>query len=215
MRSLKLQVFLLLIAVIGVGALVFDVVLKGRAEAELADEVERRVPGASGVEADISSFPFVGRLLLSGRVSKVVITAQHAGIDVVALSDVRVQVEDVEMDTDAAMDGRAVVRSIGRGSVQADLRQEEINSLLPRGYSVQMQGEKATISGPAASRAQFVTTPEGSVQLRIADRALVDIPFPKTDLLPCAPAATFVTGAVRLACTFDELPPLLVDLALN
>ena len=212
-RSLKLQVLLLLVAVLVVGALIFDVMLKVRAEAELADEVERRVPGAGGVEADISSFPFVGRLLTSGHVSKVVITAQHAGTEVIALSDVRVEVHDVEMDSGEAMDGRAVVRSIGRGSVQADLRQGEINSLLPRGYQIQLEGEKATISGPAASQASFVATPEGAVQLRIGDRALANIPFPKTDLLPCTPAATFITGAVRLECTFSEVPPLLIDLA--
>jgi hypothetical protein len=212
MRFLKLQVLLLLLAVLAVGALAFDVVLKGRAEAELADEVARRVPGSNGVRAQISSFPFVGRLLLSGDVSKVVVTAQHAGSDEVALSNVRVQVEDVEMDSGEAMDGRAVVKSIGRGSVRADLRQDQINSRLPRGYQVQMQEGKAVVSGPAASQAQLVTTPEGTVQLRIAGRSLVDVPFPKTRLLPCSPTAAFVSGAVRLTCTFDEVPDLLLDL---
>lgn len=213
MRFLKLQVLLLVLAVLAVGGLIFDVVLKGRAEAELADEVTRRVPGTTGVEAEISSFPFVGRLLLSGEVSKVVITAQHAGSGAVALSDIVVQVEDVAMDSDEAMGGRAVVQSIGRGSVQADLRQDQINSRLPRGYQVQMQAGKATVSGPAAAQATLVTTPEGSVQLRVAGRSLVDVPFPKTDLLPCSPTPTFVAGALRLACSFDAVPPLLLDLA--
>lgn len=213
MRFLKLQVLLLVLAVLLVGALAFDIVLKGRAEAELADEVVRKVPGATGVRAKITSFPFVGRLLLSGRVSSVVVTAQHAGTGEISLSEVRVKVEDVEMDSGEAMDGRAVVRSIGAGSVQADLRQDQINSRLPRGYQVQMQPGKAVVSGPAASQAQLVSTPTGSVQLQIAGRTLVDVPFPKTDLLPCSPSASFVTGAVRLTCTFDEVPPLLVRLA--
>lgn len=213
MRFLKIQVLLLLIAVVIVGAAAADVVLKNRAETELAAEVGRRVPGTSGIEADISSFPFVGRLLLSGTVPKVVVTAQHSDSGPIGLSDVRVVVEDVEMDSEAARDGRAVVRSIGSGSVQADLRVNEINPQLPRGYQVEIQQGKAVVRGPGASLAQFVTTPGGSIQLKVADRVLVDLPFPKTDLLPCAPAAAFVSGAVRLACSFDEVPPLLLDRA--
>jgi len=214
MRFLKLQVLLLVVAVLAVGGLAADVVLKNRAETELAAEVGRRVPGTTGIEANISSFPFVGRLLLSGQVPKVVVTAQHAGIaDAVALSDIRVQVDDVEMDTGAAKDGRAVVKSIDRGSVQADLRVDQINPRLPRGFSVQLEDGKAVVSGPGGAEAKVTATPEGALQIKIASRTLLDLALPKTDLLPCAPAATFVTGAVRLTCTFDEIPPLLVDLA--
>ncbi len=214
MRFLKLQVLLLLLAVVVVGALAADVVLKNRAETELAAEVTRRVPGTTGVRAKISSFPFVGRLLLSGKVPTVVLTAQHAGAgDVLALSDIRVQVDDVEMDSAAAKDGRAVVKSIDRGSVRADLRVNELNSRLPRGYQVQLQDGKAVVSGPLAAQAQLVATPEGRIQLKVAGRALFDLALPKTDLLPCSPNVTFVSGAVRLACSFDEIPPLLLDLA--
>jgi len=214
MRFLKLQVLLLLIAVVVVGAGGADIVLKSRAETELAAQVTKRVPGTTGVRAKISSFPFVGRLILSGKVPKVVVTAQHAGVgDVMALSDIRVQVEDVEMDTAAAKAGKAVVRAIDRGSVRADVRVDQINSRLPRNYQVQLEDGKATISGPAASSAQLVATPEGRIQLKLAGKAIVDLALPKTDLLPCAPAPTFVSGAVRLACTFREIPPLLVDLA--
>ncbi len=213
MRFLKLQVLLLVVAVVAVAALAADVVLKNRAETELAAQVMTKVPGATGVRAKVSSFPFVGRLLLSGQVPRVVVTAQQATASEISLSDIRVQVDDVEMDSGEAMDGRAVVRSIGGGSVQADLRVDQINPRLPRGYSVQIEPGRAVVTGPAAAQAQLVTTPAGSVQLRVGDRALADVPFPKSELLPCPPTATFVSGAVRLACTFDEVPPLLVDLA--
>ena len=211
MRFLKLQVLLLLVAVVAVGALVFDVILKNQAETELTAEVARRVPGTTGIESTISSFPFVGRLLVSGKVPKVVVTAQHAASEPVALSDVRVEVLDVEMDTAAARDGRVVVRSIGRGSVKADVRADQINPRLPRGFQVELQDGKAAVRGPASTQAELVATPEGAIQLRVAGRSLLDIPFPKTDLLPCAPTASFVRGAVRLACSFDEVPELLLD----
>ncbi len=213
MRFLKLQVLFLFLAVLAVGALGADVVLKNRAETELAAAVTQRVPGTTGVRAKISSFPFVGRLLLSDEVPRVVITAQHSTVGDLSLSDIRVQADDVEMDSDAAMDGRAVVRSIGRGSVEADLRQDVINDRLPRGFSVQLQAGRAVVTGPAGVQAQLVATPEGSIQLRAANRSLLNLPFPKTELLPCQPEATFVSGAVRLTCTFDEAPRLLLDLA--
>jgi len=213
MRLLKFQVLVLVLAVLAVGALGADVVLKNRAQDELATQVAARVPGTMGVRAKISSFPFVGRLLTSGRVPKVVVTAQTTSAGEVSLTDIRVQVEDVQMDTGEATRGRAVVRSIGRGSVEADLRQDQINARLPRGYQVRLEPDKAVVTGPASIQAQLVATPEGTIQLRVANRSLFDLPFPKTDLLPCVPRATFVTGAVHLACTFDQVPPLLLGRA--
>jgi hypothetical protein len=205
-----LLLVLALLAVLAVGA---DLVLKNRAEGELASQVEARVPGTTGVRAKISSFPFVGRLLVSGTVSEVVVTAQHSTVADVGLSDIRVRVEDVEMDSGAARQGRAVVDAIGRGDVRADLREDQINSRLPRGFQVHFQTGKAVVTGPVSVPAQLVATPEGAIQLRVANRSLFDLPFPKTDLLPCSPSATFVSGAVRLACTFSKVPPLLLNLA--
>ena len=213
MRFLKLQVLLLLLAVLAVGALAFDIVMKNRAETELAAQITERVADTNGVRARIRSFPFVGRLLLSGKVSHVDVTAQHSGAGGVDLADIRVRAEEVELDTDAAMDGRAVVKSIQRGSVQADLRQDQINSRLPRGIQVRLQPGAAVVSGPGGSEAQLTVTPEGKVQLRIGNRTLLDLALPDTKLLPCRPQATFVTGAVRLSCAFTEVPPLLLDLA--
>jgi len=213
MRFLKLQVLLLVVAVVAVAGLGADVVLKGRAEDELASRVEARVPGTSGVSAKISSFPFVGRLLVSGRVSRVVVAAQHTAVASLSLEDIRIQVEDVEMDSGAARQGRAVVRSIGRGSVRADLREDQVNARLPRGYQVRFQDNKATVTGPVPVPPQLVATPEGSLQLRVANRSLFDLPLPKTQLLPCSPKVAFVGGAVRLSCTFDKVPPLLLDAA--
>ncbi len=213
MRFLKLQVMLLLLAVVAVAALGADIVLKNRAETELVAQINRRVPEANGVRARIRSFPFVGRLLVSGKVSQVDVTAQHSETGGLALSDIRVRVEEVEMDTDAAMDGRAVVRSIERGSLRADLREDRINARLPKQVQVRLEEGSATVSGPGGSEAKLTLSPEGKVQLRVANRLVLDLALPETQLLPCRPTATFVTGALRLTCEFTEVPPLLFDLA--
>jgi hypothetical protein len=212
-RSLKLQVLLLLVAVLAVGALAADVVLKNRAETELAAEVVRRVPDATGVQAKISSFPFVGRLLLSDEVKGVVVTAQHARVGDLSLADVRVEAEDVEMDPAAARDGRAVVRSIGRGTAQADLRQDQIDERMPSRFSVRLEEGRALVTGPAGVKAELLVTEKGALRLQVSERTLLELEVPKTDLLPCPIGVTFVNGAARLACTFDEVPPLLLDLA--
>ena len=213
MRFLKLQVLFLLLGVVVVGAVAADVVLKNRAETELAAQIADRVPDTTGVRTRIRSFPFVGRLLVSGKVSHVDVTAQRSAAGGVALSDIRVRAEEVEMDSDAAMGGRAVVRSIKRGSVRADLGQDQINSRLPRGFQVQLQPGAAVVSGPGGAQAKLTVSPDGKVQLRIANRSLLDLALPDTALLPCRPTPTFVTGAVRLSCTFTEVPKLLLDLA--
>jgi len=213
MRFLKLQVLILVLAVAAVAALGADVVVKNRAENELADQVTARVPGTTGVRAKISSFPFVGRLLVSGKVPKVVVKAQHSSVGDLSLEDIQVEVEDVQMDTGEATSGKAVVRSIGRGSVMADLRQDQINARLPRGYRVQLEEGKAVVSGPVGIQAQLVASPEGMIQLRVASRSLFDLPIPKTELLPCSPRAAFVSGAVHLTCTFEQVPQFLVQRA--
>ncbi len=213
MRFVKLQVALLLLAVVVVAALGADVVLKNRAENALVAQVMAKEPDTSGVGAKIRSFPFVGRLVVSGQVARVDVTAQHATVGGVALSDIRVQAEGVKLDTAEAAHGRAVVRSIKGGSVQADLRQDQINSRLPKQIQVQVQQGTATITGPGGAQAQLLVTPDGTIQLRIANRSVLDLAIPKTALLPCVPKGTFVTGAVHLSCTFSEVPPILLNLA--
>ncbi len=212
MRFLKLQVLFLLLAVIAVAALGADIVLKNRAETALVAQVNERVPEATGVRAHIRSFPFVGRLLVSGLVSEVDVTAQHSDAGGVSLHDIRVRTEEVELDADAAKDGRAVVRSIKRGSVQAELRQAEINARLPRAFQVELQPGSAQVSGPGGTEATLKLTPEGKVQLRIAGRTLLDLALPETKLLPCRPTAAFASGSLLLTCTFTEIPEILRDL---
>jgi len=213
MRFVKLQVVLLLVGVVVLLGLGADVVLKNQAETELARRITAKVPQTNGVRARIRSFPFVGRVLVSGQISQVDVTAQHSAAGGVDLNDIVVRVEEVEMDTGAAMDGRVVVRSITRGSVRADLRQGEINRRLPRQVQVELQQGSAAVSGPFGSEAKLTVSPEGVVQLRAGERTLLDLPLPKTELLPCLPSATFVTGAIRLTCEFSEIPDVLVDLA--
>jgi len=213
MRFVKLQVALLLVAVLVVGGLGADVVLKGRAEARLAAEVMAQSPNTDGVRAHIRSFPFLARLLTSGKVAQVDITAQHANPGGVALSDLFIELDEVELDPGQARRGRAVVRSIKRGRVRADLGQDQINSRLPKQFQVQLQQGRAVIDGPGGTEAKLTISPEGMIQLRVGGRSLLDLPVPDTDLLPCRPSATFVRGALRLSCGFTEVPPLLLDLA--
>lgn len=212
MRMLKTQVLLLLLAVVVVGGLGADIVLKNRAESRLAAEIVTRAPGTTGVQARIRSFPFVGRLLVSGRVAQIDVTAQHASPGGVSLFDIRLRVEDVVMDAGEATRGRAVVRSIGRGSLQADLGQDEINARLPKQFQVRLQQGAAVISGPGGAEGTL-TAKDGRVQLRVGGRSVLDLAVPTSALLPCTPVGTFVAGAVRLTCNFTEVPEVLVDLA--
>lgn len=215
MRFVKLQLLLLLVVVLVAAALGADFVLKSRAEAELTTRIEKAAPEATGVRSRIRSFPFVGRLLVSGKVSQVDVMAQHSDVAGVELSDIRLRLEGVEMDSAEARHGRAVVRSIERGSVQADLPQGQINSRLPKQFQVQVEKGRAVVTGPGGAQAQLSVTPEGTVKVSLAGRALLDLPLPKTSLLPCRPSAGFVPGALRLTCDFTDLPAFLVNAPLR
>ena len=57
------------VVVVVVGGLGLDVAAKKYAEGQLASRAESRASGQASASARISSFPFVGRVLLSGEVS--------------------------------------------------------------------------------------------------------------------------------------------------
>lgn len=206
----------MLVVVAVVGAVVGDVVARRQAQAALVRAVAKNVPGASGVSASISSFPFLGHLLVQGRVSEVDVRISQvaAGLgtqSVVELSGVDVDAHDVQLDKAEALRGRARVVGIGRGQARASISQGALQRLLPAGMSVRLAAGVAEVTGSSAGPAQVAAAAGGGLALRLA-RPAVTIPIAlPTTVLPCPPQATIADGAVTLSCTFTGVPRLLLD----
>ena len=213
MFKLVRRAVLLLVVVLVVAAVVGDIAARRQAQAALVRAVAKNVPGATGVSASVSSFPFLGHLLVQGRVSHVdvrITRVAAGGRSAVELSDVDVDVHDVELDTAEAVHGRARVTGIGRGQARASISQAALQRLLPAGTSVRLAAGAAQVSGSSAGPAVIVAA-AGGLSLRLGrPQVVIPISLPAT-VLPCPPQAVIAEGAVVLSCTFADVPRILLD----
>ncbi len=217
MFKLARRVAVLIVVVVVVAAVAGDMVARRRAQATLVDAVVRNVPGATDVSASVSSFPFLGHLLVQGRVAEVDVriggvAAPIGGRSAVDLTDVQVDVHDVDLDTGEALHGQARVTAIGRGHVQASISQDALQRLLPRGVSVHLAAGSAQVTGPLAGSAEIVATGTGKLALRLGrPQVVIPIPLPTATVLTCPPQVAIADGTLTLSCSFRDVPRILVD----
>jgi hypothetical protein len=200
------------LAVVVGGACVADVFVRGEAERALAAAVEREAPGTHGTSASIGSFPFVGRLVVRGQVPVVTVRAREARAAELPLRDVSVTVHDVHLDTGQAVKGKVRITSAGHGSLDATVTQDDLNRRLP-GVHVVLTPGQAEVGGPAGVKGELVTSTKGRLVLRVAGRTLFEIPLAVAGLLPCEPEVAIDQGALRLSCSFDDVPDVLLRAA--
>ena len=99
-----------------------ELVAKGLAERQLRDRARDAVPGATGGDAEIRSFPFVGRLLVDGSVPYVRVRVNHVGAGRVAFTFVQVELEGVHLDRNQLIRHRKVrLTSLDRGTATAEI----------------------------------------------------------------------------------------------
>jgi hypothetical protein len=196
---------LLLLVLIGiVGLLVLgDRAAKGAAESAIASEIAKRTPGVGAVDAEIRSFPFVGRLLVQGVVPELTLDLDEVTGHGIDLADLRVVVRDLEIDRGEiiAIDSMTATATISEATVRAvsgaDVR------LLDGRVAVTVAGQ--TLEGKAVVRDGRVTVDAFGGPLPFA------IPVPDTGVLPCTPEVVVVEGALHLRCTSESLPQIVVD----
>jgi DUF2993 family protein len=188
-----------------------DLVAKGLAERQLRDRARDAVPGATGGEAEIRSFPFVGRLLVDGSVPYVRVRVNHVGAGRVAFTFVQVELEGVHLDRDKLFRDRKVrITSLDRGTATAEISDSELSRLL--GAQISSRGGKLTVTrgrvtapGRAAARAGVLTLTAGGIPL-------LRLTVPRAPFLACPPdKATVVDGGIRVSCTIERIPPELVS----
>lgn len=206
---------LVLVAVIVLGGLVVAADLAARQVAEdelrdrLAAEIATEVEVGGPVRASIRSFPFLGRLLVSGTVPEVRASVADVVVEGLRLAEVSVVLHDVELDRDRLVSERQVViERIGRGTATAEVSQAELTRLV--GVEVTLdQGEaRARVGGQVVPAEASVS--EGVLRVEVAGFDLPAVTLPDLPLLPCQPDAGIVPGRLRLTCALDEVPAELV-----
>ena len=211
-RPLKKLIVLaaLLVAILLVG----DLLARAYAEGNIERAVEQRTDQIGHVEADIDSFPFTGRLLVTGEVPHLTITARDLsgeGTDV--LEALRLDVHGLEINRSVLLDERRVrVTDVDRVTIVAELDGGVLTSLAREvGLDLVVVDDGVELSGLGTTLRAGVAVADGLVTLSAPPLPPLSIPLPPARLFPCEGSAAVVDGDVMVECETDALPEVVLD----
>jgi len=194
--------FLALLAALLVGA---DLAAKSVAEKRIEDRAEEAAGAGASATATIGSFPFLGRLLVSGSVPEVSVRASGVEAGPLTLRAVTVDLDGVKLDRDALFGGDVQLRDIDRGRVTVELD----SGVLSRVLDVPITIEDGTVGVEVAG--QRVTARaevrEGALVVNVEGLPALTVPIVRTELSPCDVAGVEVRGdRLLLSCQIADVP---------
>jgi hypothetical protein len=179
------------------------------AEEQIAD----RVAGVEGVQGqarvDITSFPFLGRLLASGTVDDVSVSLDDVRAERVRFATVAVHLDSVRINRGELLSGRQLVlEDVGRGVARADISQDELSRLIDLPVTLEQGRVGVRVGGQQV--AATATVSDNVLRLTVAGTRLPALTIPRLPLVPCVADVELLPGRARLTCTLDRVPPELV-----
>lgn len=182
------------------------------AEAQLADRARRAADGAGGgaqARASIASFPFLGRLAVSGSIARVRVRVERSLAGPLRLAAVEVDARGVKLDRSRLLAGRVEMEGIDAGTVSVELDGPALSEALKVPVTVAGGRVATRVRGVGVSARPEVDA-DGSLVLRVAGVPGLTVPLDRVPLAPCAATSVAVAGdRVRLSCRMDRLPPVL------
>jgi hypothetical protein len=198
------------LAILLVVGLVVDLAALAYTEARTQDEVNSHTGDNLDIEINIRSFPFILRLLVSGQVQEVSATAKSLSDTPVPIDNVQLELHDVRIDTgETLQERRLILESIGSGKVSAELSESALSTLLGVEVSIADGTLEVEVAGQLVP-AQ-VTMQNGVVTVQAAGVTLPGVTIPNSELLPCRPDGAIEGDTIELSCTFDSIPPKLIE----
>ena len=196
---------LLVLALLGVVLAIVDQGARIFAEGELAARAEEAATDESGASAEITSFPFLGRLAASGSVEHVRVRVEGPRAGPLRLATVVVDASGVTLDRGRLASGQVRLEGIERGTVTAEVDGGALAEVVKLPVRVADGAVQVEVGGATVTAAASVD--DGSLVLRVSGLPALRVPVVRTALIPCAVTTLAVVGdRVRLACEVDELP---------
>ncbi|MDP9386647.1 MAG: DUF2993 domain-containing protein [Actinomycetota bacterium] len=194
-----------LVVVVGL-ALALDQGARLFAEGKLADRAREAAVDAADAEASITSFPFLGRLLVSGAVPRVEVRVERAVAGPLRLAAVAVDARGVSLDRGRLLSGDVRVEDIEEGTVSVEVDASSLSEALDVPITVTGGQVRAQVRGVGVAARPEVSD-DGSLVLRVAGLPALNVPLERIPLVPCAATAVeILDDRVRLTCQVDELP---------
>jgi hypothetical protein len=190
-----------------------DLAVRSAAESQLRQRVIVAAAPAGATTARIESFPFLGRLLTSGQVSHVEVSAGDVTVQGVTFARIGVDLRDVTFDRHRLLsDQKVVVSSLQHGTATAELTAAQLSKLL--GVDVTLLAGKAQIRVAGELVTATASVSENVLHLSVSGLSVPALSIPKLPLVPCVADAVILPGRIRLTCSVDQVPPELVGLPL-
>lgn len=201
---------LVAIAVI-LGALAFgDIWVRHRVQTVLADHIQSEVPGSTA-SVRISSFPFVGRLAVSGKVPVVDANVRDVTALGLTFTDIKIDIHGLKVDNSRLASREVVLQGITSGSVVGDITQASIDRLT--GLAIGLGSGTVEVAGVTFTPA--VTISAGDIVVTLPHLPALRIPIPQLSILPCVGSAAIIPGALQVSCQLKRLPPALDNATLK
>lgn len=178
-----------------VGAAIAAELLAPRLVADRVEErVRERTDETAEVSADAGAFPFLPDLLLDGVMDHLTVTLEEVGGQQLTFASVTFGLEGIHLDRDALFEGEVDIERIDTGLVEVEIDQAAVSESL--GSPVDLDPAMAELR-----ERTLVLAPEGAPGL--------DVAVPE-ELLPCTPQMEDAGDRLRLFCTIDQVPSVLV-----
>jgi hypothetical protein len=196
---------LVLLGLVAVVLVVADQSARVAAEGRLASRARDAATDEDSATADITSFPFIGRLFISGSVPRVRVRVEGPRAGPLRLAAVVVDASGVVLDRGRLVRGDVRVEDIDRGSVAVEIDGAALAETLRLPVTVRDGQVRLSVGGVAVPAAAEVD--DGTLVLRVGGLPAFRVPVVRTPLVPCTLATLTVTNdRVRMSCQMDELP---------
>ncbi len=182
-----------------------DVAVRRTAEAQLRDRVVAAVQPAGSTSARIESFPFLGRLLTSGTISRIRISTAGVTAQGLTFALVSLDLEGVTFDRGTLLSERKVVlKSLAHGTAVAEVTQERLSEVLGVPVTLDSDRIRVRVAGQLINATASVS--DNTLKVTVAGLSVPALRIPKLSLLPCVAGAVVLPGRIRLSCQVDQLP---------
>jgi hypothetical protein len=189
-----------------------DIEARVYAQRQLERRIQAKVPGATA-NVNISSFPFLGRLAVSGTVPKIRAHVTSVASGPFSFDSITLVVTGVRLNRNMLLKKHQVqLDGIDTGAVTADMSESELDRALG-GVPVKLGDGVVTLTVAGVTLTARVAVVNNQLVVQ-APGFPAAITIPKLPVLPCSANAVVTPKRVRLSCTFHQIPAALLNGAL-
>jgi hypothetical protein len=187
-----------------------DIWVRGVAEEEARARLARAIPQAQRSEVTIVGFPFVGRILMSGAVERIVVVLHGLKERGVELERVQLEADDIVLDRDRLLGERVLaITDVGHVRVEGIITADAVTRAL--GVPLELRDGTARVTVEGQTFGASISVAGRAVLVTVTGAPPLAVPLPPEKYLPCQPEVTIEGDRLAVACSTTELPAAVME----